>query len=223
MSSTTPNLGLTLPIGTEKVSRQIINGNNTLIDTAVGTLNSKIDNLGYDIGSKTVSGFQTDIETKLGALGNGQSFSFKVDLSDNASPISSGTHTGFATRSVSGRYNVLLQRSGSSTCISYAGSLTSNGWCWEVLATDSNLPKYTITSTTSGTLNANTDNTITIDAPGSYNEILAIVPIGYTPATSWNTRLQFTNVTSLVNHTIGARTIGSDSQKYTIRCLVVYK
>ena len=126
MATTTPNIGLTLPIGTENVSRQIINTNNTKIDTAIGTLNS-------------------------------------------------------------------------------------------------NLPKYAITSTTSGTLNANTDNTITIETPGSYNEILAIVPIGYTPATSWNTRLQFTNVSSLVNHTIGARTIGSDSQKYTIRCLVVYK
>ena len=89
-------------------------------------------------------------------------------------------------------------------------------------ALNSNLPKYAITSTTSDTLNANADNTITIDTPGSYNEILAIVPLGYTPATSWNTRLQFTNVSSLVNHIIGARTIGSDSQKYTIRCLVVY-
>lgn len=42
MASTTPNIGLTLPTGAEKVSRQIINTNNTLIDTAIGTLNSKI-------------------------------------------------------------------------------------------------------------------------------------------------------------------------------------
>ena len=42
MATTTPNLGLTLPIGSEKVSRQILNGNFSLIDTAYGTLNSNM-------------------------------------------------------------------------------------------------------------------------------------------------------------------------------------
>ena len=41
MASTTPNIGLTLPTGAENVSRQIINDNNTKIDTAIGTLNGK--------------------------------------------------------------------------------------------------------------------------------------------------------------------------------------
>ena len=36
MATSTPNLGLTLPIGTEKVSRQIINENMVKIDTAFG-------------------------------------------------------------------------------------------------------------------------------------------------------------------------------------------
>lgn len=47
MSSQTPNINLTLPTGAEKVSRQIINDNNTKIDTAIGTLNSNIGNLKY--------------------------------------------------------------------------------------------------------------------------------------------------------------------------------
>ena len=38
MSSSTPNIGLTLPIGTEHVSRQIINDNMTKIDTAFGNM-----------------------------------------------------------------------------------------------------------------------------------------------------------------------------------------
>ena len=42
MASTTPNIGLTLPTGAENVSRQIINDNNTKIDTAIGTLNGKL-------------------------------------------------------------------------------------------------------------------------------------------------------------------------------------
>lgn len=46
MSSQTPNLNLVLPVGTEKVSRQIINDNNTKIDTAVGSNSEAIANLG---------------------------------------------------------------------------------------------------------------------------------------------------------------------------------
>lgn len=48
MSSQTPNINLTLPTGAEKVSRQIINDNNTKIDTAVGTLNDNLTPSNYD-------------------------------------------------------------------------------------------------------------------------------------------------------------------------------
>lgn len=40
MASTTPNIGLTLPTGAEKVSRQIINTNNTIIDSKIGAVPS---------------------------------------------------------------------------------------------------------------------------------------------------------------------------------------
>lgn len=53
MASTTPNIGLTLPTGAENVSRQIINDNNTKIDTAIGTLNSNITN--HDITLASIS------------------------------------------------------------------------------------------------------------------------------------------------------------------------
>ena len=39
MSTSTPNIGLTLPVGVEKVSRAIINENMTKIDTAFGNIN----------------------------------------------------------------------------------------------------------------------------------------------------------------------------------------
>ena len=38
MATTTPNIGLTLPIGGENVSRQIINDNNTIIDSKMGAV-----------------------------------------------------------------------------------------------------------------------------------------------------------------------------------------
>ena len=60
MSSQTPNLNLVLPVGTEHVSRQIINDNNTKIDTAVGansTAIAKVQNgLSYIVGNTNATG-----------------------------------------------------------------------------------------------------------------------------------------------------------------------
>jgi hypothetical protein len=67
MSSQTTNLHLTLPVGTENVSRQIINDNNTLIDTAVGnnasainTLNSKLNGIAYDVFTVNTTNVDTN-------------------------------------------------------------------------------------------------------------------------------------------------------------------
>lgn len=70
MASTTPNIGLTLPTGAEKVSRQIINNNNTKIDTAIGTLNGKILNRQNRTYVSTVSAFNeycTNLSVGVGA------------------------------------------------------------------------------------------------------------------------------------------------------------
>ena len=50
MATQTPNLGLTLPVGTENVSRTVMNGNNTLIDTFAGNVNTAMDQMGSNLG-----------------------------------------------------------------------------------------------------------------------------------------------------------------------------
>lgn len=71
MASTTPNIGLTLPTGAEKVSRQIINDNNTKIDTAIGTLNSNIN----PYGTKYIRGkFDVSSGSPATVLGKIQAF-----------------------------------------------------------------------------------------------------------------------------------------------------
>lgn len=60
MASSTPNLDLTLPVGGENVSRQIINANNVKIDEAVGAVPSG-----------------TDLQSQVTALNN--KFPTKVD------------------------------------------------------------------------------------------------------------------------------------------------
>lgn len=50
MSSRTPNIDLVLPVGSEHVSRAIINENNTKIDTFAGTANSSLNTLSEQTG-----------------------------------------------------------------------------------------------------------------------------------------------------------------------------
>lgn len=57
MASYTPNLNLVLPIGVEKVSRAIINSNNTIIDGAIGGINTKITPV--SLGASTLAGVKT--------------------------------------------------------------------------------------------------------------------------------------------------------------------
>lgn len=65
MSSQTPNLNLVLPVGTEKVSRQIINDNNTKIDTAVGSNSSAIANLNNNINNTIATTIQQSGSNKV--------------------------------------------------------------------------------------------------------------------------------------------------------------
>lgn len=57
MASTTPNIGLTLPTGTEGWKRSVINGNFTILDTKIGavgntSLQSQINTLSSHIESR---------------------------------------------------------------------------------------------------------------------------------------------------------------------------
>ena len=58
MASTTPNIGLTLPTGTEGWKRSVINGNFTILDTKMGAvgntpLQTQINTLSSQLGEKT--------------------------------------------------------------------------------------------------------------------------------------------------------------------------
>ena len=84
MSTLTPNLNLVLPIGVEKVSRQIINTNMTLIDTAVGgkvNVSDIVDDLVTNDPTKVLSAAQGyALNSKIGALEK-NNFSNEIDIS----------------------------------------------------------------------------------------------------------------------------------------------
>lgn len=85
MASTTPNIGLTLPTGAEKVSRQVINTNNTIIDSKMGAvpdgknLQGEIDALNSKIASSAdtvvsnIAGVKSALQTFAASLNRGES------------------------------------------------------------------------------------------------------------------------------------------------------
>jgi hypothetical protein len=102
MASQTPNLGLTLPIGPEKVSRQIINSNNGIIDSAFG-----------NIVSPTVQGVSTLAELKtylLAVAGSAEArknVPVQFNFTASASPFNSGLYTGIMQKETNGAFSVL--------------------------------------------------------------------------------------------------------------------
>ena len=76
---------------------------------------------------------------------------------------------------------------------------------------------------TTNTLAAGTDgqtHTIQLTLPTTYSQILAVIPYGYDPSSSWNTRIVFDAVDN--QGTLRLRVVGSTSQYYTIRYWVIY-
>ena len=110
MASTTPNINLTLPTGAEKVSRQIINDNNTKIDTAIGTLNSNLAPLTNGIQrittSSTVSHTLTFSNGTVALIGvasaNGQAYGLYYAVkgtSLNIDKVAEGNNISYSTTS----------------------------------------------------------------------------------------------------------------------------
>lgn len=80
MASQTPNIGLTLPIGSENVSRQIINENNTKIDAAIAGK-----------AGKELLGYKEDGDTASQAIADGSFVVWKGNLYKANGSISQGT------------------------------------------------------------------------------------------------------------------------------------
>jgi hypothetical protein len=88
MASSTPNINLTLPVGSENVSRQIINDNNTKIDTAIGAVPP-----GNDLQSQ-VTALNNNIATKqdksslfISGSGSGETQTFDISNKGFTNPI----------------------------------------------------------------------------------------------------------------------------------------
>ena len=150
MSSQTPNLNLVLPVGTEHVSRQIINDNNTKIDTAVGANSTAISKLDSNANS-TTDILATALTCTKTAMFKGAGSSYTGSVPKQA--MRYGT---FFVNVIANDKFVLCQ----STAGVHYNSYSGNSWAgWKELATDENI-KYqeitiTLTSSTGRTISQN--------------------------------------------------------------------
>lgn len=152
MSSQTPNLNLVLPVGTERVSRQIINENNTKIDTAVGANADAINanssaitkwasrHSASDIGNITsLSSLQSTLKTLADALALYETKYFFVTIAFSGTfEYYNTVYTGEISYITPDRYNVLMQNHTNASQI-YRGACSSGTWSWDRLATKSDI------------------------------------------------------------------------------------
>lgn len=212
MSSQTSNLNLVLPVGTEKVSRQIINDNNTKIDTAVGSNTQAITNLNDKFVTETILDCNTYNREGVGRI---------VETSLNR-PFSYGVLKNF-TYSL-GNYGYRAQVAISVTNQRYVLRTSNDGgttWSeWKELET---AKKYGTGSKTISSIAPNSNGSVMIDMPSDGSAIKEIIPYGFLPATHWTSSLVFVSVNNSTR-TIAYRCVGSgNSQAFEIRYAVIYE
>lgn len=136
MASTTPNIGLTLPTGAEKVSRQIINDNNTLIDGKMGAvpvgqnlqgeidaLNGNIININNSLNVNTLSASSlNELKTSLNTLAN----SMENDEVRHIRVAPTFTESGFISGTTCKGWIFGIYKNPSNVMTYFTGTLISN-------------------------------------------------------------------------------------------------
>lgn len=63
------------------------------------------------------------------------------------------------------------------------------------------------------------DQTLIIQLPDSYDKIVGVIPLGYTPRDTWDTKIIFIYT---IGDLLAFRVQGSDTQSYIIYASVLY-
>ena len=95
-------------------------------------LNNK---LCLNIGSKTLSGLETQLDTMAASMADGDMQHFMVYISASSGVFTATSYVGFLERTSSTRFYATLSQSGQTTVIH--GAKGSSGWMWERIAESS--------------------------------------------------------------------------------------
>ena len=158
MATTTPNIGLTLPVGTEKVSRQIINQNMSKIDEKVGAvpagqnLQSQVTSLSDQIASvRDIYTGQTDANAMHDNAEANTAYVGKLAAGASNSPNTSYAYYIYGYK-ISDGYGKQIAYRADDTAMLTRTKYNGVWGSWQELALNSNLVKYKeVTDTTSST------------------------------------------------------------------------
>ena len=157
MASYTPNLNLVLPIGVEKVSRAIVNSNNTIIDGAIGGINTKITPV--SLGASTLAGVKTALINLNSGMTNYTDRAVYFALSSTDGVFTANVpYIGVLHRQDANNFSCNVQgKSGQNITLGYAnGTWTIDSPKDEVATLNSKInspTKITVTASTSVTIN----------------------------------------------------------------------
>ena len=210
MASSTPNLGLTLPVGGEHVSRQIINANNVKIDEAVGPVPSgtdlqsqvtalknniaKLENY-TQITGNTKSAIESALLTFAGTMSNGEQRLIWFANGTASEPMQGTTYIG----SIGKQENRLIVqvRGISNAEMDLTGFYKSNtGWDWQSL--NSELTNH-FANNNDGLCVLKFESHAHDDAPSTYSDGITFMNTGGTTTFPLNYSLVITFRLSYIN------------------------
>ena len=166
MSSQTPNLNLVLPVGTEHVSRQIINDNNTKIDTAVGANSQAIAKL--DSNANSTNDILADaVSCTKTTFFNGSGGSYTGSV-----PDANYKWATFMVNVKASSRNVIAQAPQGTVAINSYGNGAWSGW--QELATNSKIANTGAWYELMGSKNANGDYSLS-DSYENYKSIVVML------------------------------------------------
>lgn len=162
MASSTPNLDLTLPVGGENVSRQIINANNVKIDEAVGAvpsgtdLQSQVTALNNNLTSMRYN-VLTSGSLKTWAVNTSEGFTcFRYNNSVTDTPCEYGH--GYIVHYGQNIRIVVFNMTGDQQYTAYSSNSGSSWSSWQELATKQNTTYTQLAYTTKIPSSATTYN-----------------------------------------------------------------
>ena len=158
MATTTTNLGLTKPSGTDKIRIAQINGNMDILDDKIGAVgntslqaqvtsaNQAISNISSpsDLGScSSESNLATALDTKISAMSNGTVASIRFQISSATDNFSAYAYVGTLTKISSQYASMTVAITTSSGFANVVTGSRNNTWVFKQLALKSDLAKVT--------------------------------------------------------------------------------
>lgn len=185
MASTTTNIGLTKPAGTDQALISAINGNMDIIDTKMGavgntSVQSQITSLSDQIATAPVTftsyaDVKSGIANKASTMSSGSmaSFDFRANYTAASGELPAAYYTCVVRKYDNNSYVAdIISNTGVDYKLSYAGNT------WRLVSLSNKIPVFVSATATIGNISANSyvDATVDVSIPEGATGVKSIIP-----------------------------------------------